>query len=453
MEPGTALAVVALVIDLSKDLYEFYRAYKDCPSDIAELRRQLLAQRGLFLVLQHMLERHSIDADKLQLLENAVLRCNEPAKELRAILDKFPQPGEAASMREKMRFQARRLFYPFRQGTIGELKDNIETCRSELQGAVGVVNLDATLGLSQQLTELDQKLVNGSEKLDDVAKSLRELFARMMQDLSAGAARTQASLDDEKKEKRWNAIMAWLCTTDYSSYHNGRVKIRAPDTGKWIFESPEFIQWSQGFEKALVCYGDAGVGKTIIAATVIEHLLKSNDLSAAATTYMYFHYKHESEQDVLHVLCALLRQLVWTKQMVPETLGKLYDKHYGPRSRPDLQEIQTELTAIISAFATVNIIIDALDECRESFRKDVVNALKRVQGLGNARVLITSRLAIKSQISEHLEDGLSMQISASDSDLTSYLNAQLLPLSEDLKLQQDLKERIVTTIVAKVKGM
>lgn len=83
MDPGTTLAVVSLVYDVTKDLYKFYRGWKDCDDDVAELRRQLLELHSMFRVLRHTLQRHDIDPEKLQLVYDAIGNCNDVANDLR----------------------------------------------------------------------------------------------------------------------------------------------------------------------------------------------------------------------------------------------------------------------------------------------------------------------------------------------------------------------------------
>jgi predicted nucleotide-binding protein (sugar kinase/HSP70/actin superfamily) len=106
------------------------------------------------------------------------------------------------------------------------------------------------------------------------------------------------------------------------------------------------------------------------------------------------------------------------------------------------------LISIISSFKKVNVVIDALDECREHIRKDMITAIKNIHKPNIAHVLVTSRPF--PHILSQFEDSIHLEIRASDADLSAYLRMQL---SHASKAVQVFTDDIVTTIIKKVKGM
>lgn len=60
----------------------------------------------------------------------------------------------------------------------------------------------------------------------------------------------------------------------------------------------------------LVCPGDPGVGKTILAASVIEMLLEKMQSPTKPVVYIYFNYRRYGEQTIAHVVSTFLRQIL-----------------------------------------------------------------------------------------------------------------------------------------------
>lgn len=76
------------------------------------------------------------------------------------------------------------------------------------------------------------------------------------------------------------AIHKWLQATDYmaeSSEFHRHLSSQAPGTGFWICDAPRFQQWHDLDEhRNLWIKGAPGAGKSVTAASMIEHLQKEN---------------------------------------------------------------------------------------------------------------------------------------------------------------------------------
>jgi hypothetical protein len=342
------------------------------------------------------------------------------------------------------------------------LKEDLESCRDEIQGAESIANLGAVLDIPQQLKLLDDKLVADLDKFDNALDNLCEQIGLAMQNLDKKVDESRAVVDGmrnmlemEERRRTMIGILDWLCPTDYSQQQNDHWTNRAENTGEWIFETVEFEQWEHTSTNILFCPGDPGVGKTTIAATVIRRLLKLHDIVVQATSYVFFNYKRKEEQDIAHILGALLRQLVHAKAAVPESLEGLYTDYSKRRIRPSQQELEKELSALVSSFTRWNIVIDALDECPEQIRADLLAMIKRVHIHDAVHVLMTSRPlpAIVHLVESLFETPLSLEIRATNSDSSAYLQSQLPYCSKTVRESPDFQEKIVHAIVAKVNGM
>lgn len=71
---------------------------------------------------------------------------------------------------------------------------------------------------------------------------------------------------------------------------------RQEGTGLWLLESEEFQEWFGQPGKTMLCSGIPGAGKTIIAATVIDHLReKFRSDVGVSIAYVYFSYQPKQE--------------------------------------------------------------------------------------------------------------------------------------------------------------
>src|SRR2546429_587450 len=76
-------------------------------------------------------------------------------------------------------------------------------------------------------------------------------------------------------------IQAWLQPTDYmaeTSEFRRHLSSQAPGTGLWICDTPQFRQWYGSDDHgSLWIKGVPGAGKSVIAASVIEHLRSTDN--------------------------------------------------------------------------------------------------------------------------------------------------------------------------------
>ena len=137
----------------------------------------------------------------------------------------------------------------------------------------------------------------------------------------------------------------------------------------WFLRSSEFTNWIEGTQGTLFCPGYPGVGKTIMAAAVTEHLLQTKRNDDQAVIYLYCNYQRYSEQTAQQLLCALLRQMILARLKVPNFVKDMYARHSFTSTRPPPHKIEQTLQRFTMGFKHVYLVIDALDECRSRGRR------------------------------------------------------------------------------------
>ena len=206
-----------------------------------------------------------------------------------------------------------------------------------------------------------------------------------------------------------HACLRSLFVTDPEEDKNAlkrRRGLRAPGTCNWILETPELKTWLGEAEGSprnqtniLWLHGHPGKGKSTMAITLAEELLKRIYLSTSSGTLVYFFCNSniEERKTATAVIRGLLYQFI---KQHPQLLRLLRPK-YEERK----EKLFTSFDAMWSIFIDMAndqatgkkyIIIDALDECdpepRETLLKQINQTFSNSDpSLSNVHILITSR--------------------------------------------------------------
>jgi hypothetical protein len=221
-------------------------------------------------------------------------------------------------------------------------------------------------------------------------------------------------------------ILEWLTYLDYTAQQNDFFSRRQPGTGKWLLESAEYQNWVAGEKQTLFCPGIPGAGKTILTATVVDHLLNKFDGNAdVGIAYIYCDFRRTAEQKIASLLASLVRQLTRTRPSMPSCVRDLYNRHNKTRTRPLVREILTTLHSLVSQYRKVFLVIDALDECQDSddCRTTFLSEISGVQDKCCVSIFATSRDI--PHISEKFKMGITLEIRAHDEDVRTYLMGQI----------------------------
>jgi len=163
--------------------------------------------------------------------------------------------------------------------------------------------------------------------------------------------------------------------------------------------------------------------------------------------YVYCNHKDQGSQSVSEIMASLVQQLSRQQYSVPETVRELYRVHRPSRTRPVLVEWVRVLRSIVTDFANVYIVIDALDECYEAdgTRKRLVEELRRTPDL---HVLYTSRFL--GDIAQMLQSAVKLEVRATDEDITRFLDCRISQENDlmgfcekDPSLYNDIIQKVV----------
>jgi hypothetical protein len=201
------------------------------------------------------------------------------------------------------------------------------------------------------------------------------------------------------------------------------------------------------------------------SSLVIDHLSSKFETSDNVfVAFFYCDYRDREQQTIVNMIGGLLKQAITAlRKPSSEFIGPLLKTKKG-RNKLDLEDALGVLSQILREFDRVYICIDALDECTEEPRRDLIRCLK---GLSNPdptesepveiRLFVTGRPHIKDYVVTHFAIAgslipLAMELKTRNEDIAAYINYKL-KMDTGVKMDEDFKKQIVSEILSTSQGM
>ena len=198
-----------------------------------------------------------------------------------------------------------------------------------------------------------------------------------------------SDISENIRMKEHSKMMHWLSSANFWGKQVDLFERAQRGTGRWIFEDERFKSWLTGPPRVLWCQGDAGAGKTILSAIIIDHLsstMKSKDIGIA---WLYIDYREHDLQTMESLFTNILVQLFKQRGEISKSMMKSLGFNWGG-AKPTPAEYKSWLQEEIQKFDRTIIIIDALDELRtEELCKQFINELQSLRQ--PIHLLVTSR--------------------------------------------------------------
>ena len=251
----------------------------------------------------------------------------------------------------------------------------------------------------------------------------------------------------DQESIKYRRLLDWISSTNYPTQQSDIIERRQKGTGQWFLDALELAQWLKETKATLFCPGIPGAGKTMMAAIAIDYLLKLARNNLHGIAYVYCNYKNQKQQDASSILAAILKQLVQGRPSIMKPIEQLHQQHAGRGTKPSLDEIFSVLRDVIAHYPVVYIVIDALDECRDSdgTRRQILSKIRDLQAREDVRLMATSRFI--PEIEDEFRGALSLEVRASNKDVKRFVAGQTyrLPsrIQRDLVLQNLIQEKIV----------
>ena len=280
----------------------------------------------------------------------------------------------------------------------------------------------------------------------------------------------EAQMEKQERERQQQRnerikVLKWISEYDFDAEQDETYRKRCPGTGDWLCQRPDFQRWYNGAKSGLLwCYGAPGVGKSVLSSIVIEFISKEHARGKdVGLAFAFFRYQAVNKQRSSHVIATLIKQICRRRDNVAQFLLDQHQSHERDDRKPMLEDYISGFFALAQEFDQIFVIIDALDECKEESRHEILEFIADIIGnLPCAKVFVTSRR--ESDIAEFFDQlqAPTIQIQAKNvqKDIEVYVNKRLddllLPAQPGKKFKvQKLRLRdpmIRTTVFQKLVG-
>ncbi|KAH6957785.1 hypothetical protein BKA56DRAFT_680678 [Ilyonectria sp. MPI-CAGE-AT-0026] len=253
------------------------------------------------------------------------------------------------------------------------------------------------------------------------------------------------------------SIESWLSPADPSTNINKAKRSRHIGTGTWFLNSDPFAEWKIGLRWHLWLYGIPGCGKTVLSATILDHLERIEDF---LTLTFFFDFTDTRKQKLDDMLRSLVFQLYASGPDSRQHLDGLFASHGDGemQKQPGTDSLSMCFTDMIKAHGKLRILLDALDECSE--RRELLEWMESISTIANVQLIATGRpeaefnhTTLRGWVGN--ENCLPLSKECVNADIHSYIAARLDQSPEFKRWagSPDLLKEIRETISNKANGM
>jgi len=252
--------------------------------------------------------------------------------------------------------------------------------------AVKITEIKASEAASQETFRLlglgtaDKALEDQGQQMRHALKDHHQQMNELLQQLQTRSSNEKAEELAWKKTAEESKCLQALCE-NASTYEDtkNRNRQRVPNTCRWFLDSKIFHDWREDRSSALLWVtADPGCGKSVLSKSLVDDELRSTE--ASTTAYFFFRNDSPETKSVLRAISALLHQLGSQRRTLLSTIIAQYHSKGGQmlRSFSWLWNLLLETTRRPEAGEIV-CVLDALDECDETERAVLIDALDRLR--------------------------------------------------------------------------
>ncbi|KAL8752513.1 MAG: hypothetical protein Q9199_005692 [Rusavskia elegans] len=419
---GLVAAVVQLV-DVTKKTITFIESVKDASQDRLKVGREA---SGLLPLLYDLESEVSV---------------NKNEEWSRCVRSLAMEHGPIGQLREALEQLAEKL--KPRTGLKGTLRAFVwtldKTHTQEILGKIERVKTRVSLALQGDTFKLLQAINADIAVIAGIDNRVSVLTSDI------GKLRTDGELQQREN------ILDWLSPLNFFQTQQDTFARREDGTGQWFIESAVFQDWLSSTNRTLCCTGIPGAGKSILTSVVIDFLrARYTEQKFVGVAAIYCNFKERVSQTPENLLAGCSAQLVG--QILPESLVKYHRVHSAQKTRLTWKEMIQIFEDIVRKLDIAYLIVDALDECSEDVRDQLLTFFQTLAS--NTRLMVTTRH--NEEITYGFHNSLMIEIRASVGDLQRYVASRVKSnrrLSGHVRSNGPLKKHICDRVASKAEGM
>jgi hypothetical protein len=398
-----SVGVVSLAIDVSKDLYTYYRAVRDCDTDIKELRTQLLLLHETASSLTRALNRDGLSAEDKSQMDLAFIKYDDAAKELKSGLERIKIDGvQPHTALEKMKAVGRKAVYPFKKSTVAGLQEDVESCQDALHLAVSILQLNIGATTVEQFQKLDDKLVSSTTAIESGLRDLGLAHDAAKDEIVRHVLQNRKMLEEEGNRRKAMAIVESL---EYSQMTNRQWQVRTAEDsslgGLFVGEESQrhpqiqsLLSFLEGRSGMFWIQGKPASGKSTFMKYLLSRLwITSNSRDAVFVSHFCWIAGTTMQKSQQGLLQSLLHQILQSDLALVPVACLSQWKSGSSITQWYEKELWACLYAAVQASdKQICFFIDGLDELEPEREHVLVSkALNELSSYRNSKVVVSSR--------------------------------------------------------------
>jgi ankyrin repeat protein len=257
-----------------------------------------------------------------------------------------------------------------------------------------------------------------------------------------------------EKQPDITKIKVWLNPTDYtafSSEFHRHLSSRAPETGEWIRETPQFTLWDSSNDHGFIWIKAVpGAGKSVVAASMVDSLSRNESVPVL---YFFFRQIIETNRSSRSLLRDWLSQLLPFSEILQVSLWELVEE------KKDLESLSTSQLwkYLLAGFRSVEkayCVVDALDEM--SIDEDFLSRLNSLGSFRPAQVKILMTSRPKQYLQRSLKDPQVIHVSLEEElvtrDISLFVRQRTADFARD-GINLETREFIRDTVCKRSEGL
>jgi hypothetical protein len=201
------------------------------------------------------------------------------------------------------------------------------------------------------------------------------------------------------------------------------------------------------------------------SSIIVEEIRSMCNSGLASLAFFYCDFRHEKKKDRRDLLASLLIQLCGQSDSYYDILSNFYSAYGDGSQRPSDKELTQCLKDMLNCpgQAPIYIIIDALDECPNSYgtpspRDNVLNLIKGLVDLHNPNIHICVTSRLESDIQTVLNRLTTRSISLHEErgqkqDILEYVKSVVNSDPVMQRWRPEDKKLVIKTLSRKASGM
>jgi len=186
---------------------------------------------------------------------------------------------------------------------------------------------------------------------------------------------------------------------------------------------------------------------------VVDRLCDIANERNIAVSCFYLDFAAREEQSPSNILGSLLKQIVGRLEVIPDEISRTfqdYKKVIGGRGLR-VAEIVRMLQTVTSLQPTF-ICVDALDECVEKNRLEILDSLRQVlEESPNLRIFLTGRRHIRIEVDRYLGGRAAvLSVEPSRDDIVGYVRMRLSKDTSPDMMDRGLQDEIIKGITENI---